>query len=267
MQPQADLVYDVGLYDGTDTAYYLSRGYRVVAVEANPQMVASAQERFAESIDAGRLTIVPVGIGPAVGTAQFWICDDHTDWRSFDVAVASRDGARHHSIEVPVVPFRDVLEEHGMPWYCKIDIEGSDRGCLQDLDAERRPEFVSVEFGDGDELELMSALGYDRFKVIDQSRLAPVTSTQLAILGSLPAFASRRLDRVLRHTRATRADGDWRFAYGASGPLHDRTDGAWLTPEQVRGLIARISAAYRSGRIGLTTWFDLHATSARRLGV
>src|SRR6185503_8538306 len=71
MQPQADLVYDVGLYDGTDTAYYLSRGYRVVAVEANPQMVARAQERFAESIDAGRLTIVPVGIGPAVGTAQF----------------------------------------------------------------------------------------------------------------------------------------------------------------------------------------------------
>ena len=34
------LVIDVGMYDGADTAYYLSMGYRVLAVEANPALVA-----------------------------------------------------------------------------------------------------------------------------------------------------------------------------------------------------------------------------------
>jgi hypothetical protein len=34
-----NLIYDVGMNDGNDTAYYLSRGFRVVAIEANPVLV------------------------------------------------------------------------------------------------------------------------------------------------------------------------------------------------------------------------------------
>ena len=30
----SDLIYDVGLFDGGDTAYYLFRGYNVVAIDA-----------------------------------------------------------------------------------------------------------------------------------------------------------------------------------------------------------------------------------------
>jgi hypothetical protein len=33
----ASTVFDVGLHTGQDTAYYLSLGHRVVAVEANPR--------------------------------------------------------------------------------------------------------------------------------------------------------------------------------------------------------------------------------------
>jgi hypothetical protein len=36
MEAHSDLIYDVGLLDGADTAYYLFRGFRVVAVDANP---------------------------------------------------------------------------------------------------------------------------------------------------------------------------------------------------------------------------------------
>lgn len=31
-----DLVYDVGMHNGDDTAFYVSQGYRVVAIEADP---------------------------------------------------------------------------------------------------------------------------------------------------------------------------------------------------------------------------------------
>ena len=34
-----ELIYDVGMNTGDDTAYYLNRGYRVVAIEANPDLV------------------------------------------------------------------------------------------------------------------------------------------------------------------------------------------------------------------------------------
>lgn len=50
-----DLVFDVGLYNGDDTAYYLYRGFRVVAVEANPYYASRARQRFAPEINAGRL--------------------------------------------------------------------------------------------------------------------------------------------------------------------------------------------------------------------
>ena len=41
-----DLIYDVGMHDGDDTAYYLDKGFQVVAVEANPVLVQSGRERF-----------------------------------------------------------------------------------------------------------------------------------------------------------------------------------------------------------------------------
>ena len=45
----SELVFDIGMHNGDDTAYYLSRGYRVLAVEANPSLCASARERFAHA--------------------------------------------------------------------------------------------------------------------------------------------------------------------------------------------------------------------------
>jgi SAM-dependent methyltransferase len=52
------VVYDVGLYNGDDTAYYLFQGYKVVAIDANPLMIEEATSRFAKEIDDGRLTLL-----------------------------------------------------------------------------------------------------------------------------------------------------------------------------------------------------------------
>ena len=34
------LIYDIGLHRGEDTAYYVARGFNVIAIEANPDLVA-----------------------------------------------------------------------------------------------------------------------------------------------------------------------------------------------------------------------------------
>ena len=41
-----DLVFDIGMNNGDDTAYYLHRGFRVVAVEADPILCAAATTRL-----------------------------------------------------------------------------------------------------------------------------------------------------------------------------------------------------------------------------
>jgi len=46
-----DLIYDVGMHNGNDIAYYLSRGYPVVSIEADPVLAEKAKNRF-----AGQLT-------------------------------------------------------------------------------------------------------------------------------------------------------------------------------------------------------------------
>jgi len=65
------LIFDIGVGNGDDTAFYLAKGFRVVAVEANPVLVAAAKRRFDEDIQAGRLAIVEKAIATKPGRTSF----------------------------------------------------------------------------------------------------------------------------------------------------------------------------------------------------
>jgi FkbM family methyltransferase len=172
-----NLIYDIGMNNGDDTAYYLWRGFDVLAVEAHPKLAAVAGERFVEEIKTGRLTILNIGIAAEEGEFPFWICETHPEWSSFDKALASRDGCPHHEIRVPCRKFRAVLEEFGIPNYLKIDIEGNDILCVQDLDPKALPQFISIEVsgkGGLDQLALLRERGFRRFKCIDQVNFLPL---------------------------------------------------------------------------------------------
>jgi len=117
-----DLIYDVGMHNGNDTAYYLHRGYRVVAIEADPALVQQARQRFAAELAAGRLTLLNAGIAPQEGEADFWIAEGKSEYNSFDKANATKRGHRAHAIRIPCRRFDNVLREHGVPLYLKIEI-------------------------------------------------------------------------------------------------------------------------------------------------
>src|ERR1051325_11727477 len=139
------LIYDVGMNDGADTAFYLHQGYNVVGIDADPTMVEAVRERFANEVRNGRLTLLNVGIAEKPGTALFWICEGFPEWNSFDRTLAAKDGKRHHSIEVRTVPFGDILDEYGVPHYLKIDIEGHDQFCVRALAGGPLPRYISTE--------------------------------------------------------------------------------------------------------------------------
>jgi len=123
----SNLVFDVGLNVGQDTAFYLSQGCRVLAIEADPTLAECARNKFAGEILAGRLTVLNVGIAAEEGLADFWICEDKPEFNSFHRAIAARNSYSHKCIKVPVLPFDAVIERFGVPHYLKIDIEGNDK--------------------------------------------------------------------------------------------------------------------------------------------
>ena len=42
----SDLIYDIGMHEGEDSEFYLLKGFRVVAVEADPDLCQAAAERL-----------------------------------------------------------------------------------------------------------------------------------------------------------------------------------------------------------------------------
>ena len=277
----ADLIYDVGMNNGDDTAYYLHKGFRVVAVEADPVLVAAARERFAEPIEQGRLRLVNCAIGPRDEVADFWICEDRSVWNSFDRTIASREGRPHHSIPVPCRRFRGLLDEYGLPYYLKVDIEGHDHYCIEDLAPGNLPPYVSMEISDLESLFALRDLGYTGFKLITQNNhtqlvLDPFSMRQLVKrrlrpypgLFRLGQRVSELRNRLLPHPNGSAngvgaaADGAWTFNFGSSGPFAEETDGPWQTLETVAHTWVTFQLGQsRYGPPTLDVWHDVHATT------
>ena len=83
------LIYDVGMHNGADTDFYLRKGFDVVAIEANPDHVARARERFAADIAEGRLVIHDVALTETAGEVSFFV-HEHDDWSRLDVDLDHR---------------------------------------------------------------------------------------------------------------------------------------------------------------------------------
>lgn len=181
-----DLIYDVGMHKGEDSYLYLRKGFRVVAFEANPSLVELCSARLKEFIDQGRLTIVQGAIvaPPATGAAQSKVQfykNENSVWGTVCADWAERNarlGTSTSLIEVDAINFADVIKQHGMPYYMKIDIEGCDTVCLNALSAFReRPDYVSFESDKTSfanitrEIDLLSDLGYAWFQPVEQSAL------------------------------------------------------------------------------------------------
>lgn len=280
-----NLIYDVGMNNGDDSAYYLSRGFRILAIDANPILVEQAAKRFERDIKAGRATLLNIGISDDEGDLPFWICDTNSDWSSFDKAIASRDGSPHHRIAIRCRRFQSILQEFGVPYYLKIDIEGSDIHCLRDLSVTSDlPEYISFEKSKrcvNESLAILARLGYTHFKLISQMNHLPVqyppTKEQTSYERALKLLQSRNfLVRVFRKLGGrrflrrqlvqSRSRNGWVFALGSSGPLTEELPGKWQSYEEILKTYNRANSACSVGEPSIfwkTTaesfWADFHA--------
>ena len=81
---RAGIVYDVGLHDGQDTDFYLKKGFKVVAIDANPAVVGAAEKRFGRAVASGRLTLLNLGITQEdrAEPLEFYVNEKITEWSS-----------------------------------------------------------------------------------------------------------------------------------------------------------------------------------------
>ena len=170
------LIYDVGAYDGTDTAYYLSLGYNVLAIEADPALAERLRVKFCDAVRAGTLQVLHCGVTESDGERPFYICPKMQDWNSFDRNWATSRGMEVVEVSVPTRRFESILAEYGVPTFLKVDIEGLDGLCIKALNAQLAPRFVSFEASrkDIDLIVHLRAIGYQKFALIDQYTFHPV---------------------------------------------------------------------------------------------
>jgi FkbM family methyltransferase len=257
------LVFDVGMHNGDDTAFYVERGYRVVAIEADPVQAQAGRDRFAEQIEAGTVTIVEAAIGEAPGVVSFWT-SSNPEYGSFDKANALKGNNTAQEVKVLCRTMREIFAEFGMPHYLKVDIEGADHFCLEALDPQGKPQFLSFEKRRLDDLLLMRSIGYTRFKLIAQEdfrqlHFRPARELDLAgLLRRLGSGAARRLGLKRRREPDVRHS---KYAYGSSGPFGEETDGPWRTLEEVAFTWLAFDAGYTgSPDPAFDDWFDIHCS-------
>jgi FkbM family methyltransferase len=239
-------VFDMGCHKGEDTSFYLAKGYRVAAFEANSALVEALKTRFAEAIEAGRLKIY-AGILKADARPgekmRFFVNKGQTNWGTADEAWMERNrslGAASDIVELDTVNLETVMKEIGVPCYAKIDIQGLDYGILNAFKSfDERPRFLSVASdkvrfeGVVAEVELLQELGYKRFQAVQQ-RWIPGSTIETTKVDGEP----------LRHE----------FEMHSSGPFGEDLKGAWVGADE---LIAQYRPIFRDYRLfGDHSWLQ-----------
>jgi FkbM family methyltransferase len=262
MEPKKHLIFDIGCHRGEDSDFYLRKGFRVIAVEANPILCNDLKTKFATQIADGRLTLIDKAIAEKDGEVTFFINDNQSIWGTIRAEMAERNeiqGSKSRKVTVPAIKFGSLIKQFGMPYYLKIDIEGADLLCLEGLlEFKDRPVFISHEHDQealaelAPEITMLKKLGYTKFKIVDQG----------AISKQKAPFPAREGVYV-----------DSQIEAGSSGLFGNDLPGPWLSRaatiikylkifarNKLVGAIKRIPGLNRTVSNLPGSWYDTHAT-------
>ena len=264
MPYEDDLIYDVGMHRAEDTEFYLAKGFRVVAVEADPQLCAAAEERLRDHVESGQLTIVQAAVADVEGPVDLYL-NPKSEWNTIRPTWSDRNAELGSPsadvVTVPGVVFHSLVDKYGTPYYLKVDIEGADMLCIEGLRPPEIPKYLSVESEKVDwsallhEFDVLTGLGYKKFKVVGQHRWPKVKAPN-------PPLEGKYVDR--------------RFTLTSSGLFGEEAPGEWISADAAIERYRRIFKQYRfRGDNGLLSrgplgplvmkavkspgWYDTHA--------
>lgn len=274
-----NLVFDIGFHKGEDTLYYLLKGYNVIAVDADPELVEEWQDVFRKYIESGKLLLLNYVISDKNDVETEFYISSNSVWSSTKASVSSRMCCQVFKKKIKSKRMDYLFQEYGIPFYCKIDIEGNDIVALQTMEnVSEMPLYISVEtecVGEdedigGHELDTLDALyqlGYRKFKLVDQRTLS-VLGTD-CFYKDIPGrhwfeqiqtnckYAEEQIE--LSETSRQKKFTD--FFPGSSGPFGEDLAGKWYDYPQSKEILKK----HREDKMKLdepkwSFWCDWHAT-------
>ena len=233
------VIYDLGANTGMNIPYYLRKAERVVAVEANPDLAEGLRVRFATEVAEGRVVVVDRAVTAhdrAGEPVEFFVYrGDKPNGHVASSLRRPREGreADFRSVVVATVDLPSLVEQHGEPYFVKIDLEHHDTVVLGDLlRSGLRPPLLSVEAHDPAVVaHLILATEYRGFQLVDGRTV--------------------HVDFIAHPIRTTSGLEQWDFPKHAAGPFGDDLPGPWLD---------RVALLRVLGRRG-PGWVDVHAST------
>jgi len=144
-----DLCFDIGANVGNRIDVFLELGAKVVTVEPQESCLKVLRDRYQSN---PHVEIVSKGVAAREGTIALWICDEISTissmsdrWRS--AVIESGRFASYHwhkKTLIPVTTLDVLIQQYGVPKFCKIDVEGFEYEVLKGL-SQPIP-FLSFEF-------------------------------------------------------------------------------------------------------------------------
>lgn len=138
-------VFDVGANMGNRVQVFLAIGAKVVAVEPQPSCIQILTTKFGDSI-----LLEQVGLSNEAGVLEMHIANDSTisSFSKDFIDTTSQTRFSHYNwdttIKVPVTTLDALINKHGIPQFCKIDVEGFELNVLKGLN--HAIPFISFEY-------------------------------------------------------------------------------------------------------------------------
>ena len=129
---KGDLCFDVGANVGTKTKLFVDLGARVICIEPQMSCCKLLQQSYKN------ITVINKGLAEKEGSINFYVCEEANTistiskkWISF--GRFAKDHTWSSAIRISVTTLDKLIKIHGVPKFCKIDVEGSELRVLKGL--------------------------------------------------------------------------------------------------------------------------------------
>lgn len=177
------LIFDLGFFNGQDSLNYIKKGYKVVAVEANPILYRKYKKKLSSYIRSKKLILLNKIFLNSRERDYFYYNPYEIFRGSVKKKLASSKGFSKKMFNIsfkkkiikcqlPCIDLPGLVKEYGMPYYIKFDMDGVEKSLIDGLfELKKKPKYLSVEFDKGHSsyfLKSIKKMKYKKFLFVNQ---------------------------------------------------------------------------------------------------